>query len=108
MIKNGKCNVTKECRLAELPPKIAGRAGYTMSEPPISRGQWISIVQNNDFTYMKCQEGGVNSYSGLLRSDQIGVKAVSSGGRKFCKPIQSSYRPSLQLLCKKSPRSGVK
>ena len=39
---------------------------------------------------------------------QIGVKVVSSGGRKFCKPIQSSYRPSLQLLCKKSPRSGVK
>ena len=39
---------------------------------------------------------------------QIGVKAVSSGGRKFCKPIQNSYRPSLQLLCKKSPRSGVK
>ena len=35
---------------------------------------------------------------------QIGVKVVSSGGRKFCKPIQSSYRPSLQL-CKKSPRS---
>ena len=25
MIKNGKCNVTKECRLAELPTKIAGR-----------------------------------------------------------------------------------
>ena len=38
---------------------------------------------------------------------QIEVKAVSSGGRKFCKPIQISYRPSLQLLCKKSPRSDV-
>ena len=30
-----------------------------------------------------------------INNYQIGVKAVFAGGRKFCKPIQNSYRPSV-------------
>ena len=31
MIKNGKCNVTKECRLAELAQKDGGQATQSQS-----------------------------------------------------------------------------